>query len=85
MNARREIGKWLNEQPNKDIDRQALAELCAEYDEIRRDAERYRALRLMRWRDEWLCVTYANHVKIGGDCPSGERLDAAIDSAMGRL
>ena len=32
MTARREIGKWLNEQPNREIDRQALAELCVEYD-----------------------------------------------------
>ena len=35
MDARREIGKWLNEQPSREIDRQALAELCAEYDRIR--------------------------------------------------
>lgn len=34
MTARRTIGKWLNEQPNGDIDRQALAELCAEYDSL---------------------------------------------------
>ena len=32
MTARREIGKWLNEQPNREVDRVALAELCAEHD-----------------------------------------------------
>ncbi len=35
MNARREIGKWLNEQASREIDRQALAELCTEYDMLR--------------------------------------------------
>ncbi len=35
MDARREIGKWLNEQPSREIDRRALAELCAEYDRMR--------------------------------------------------
>lgn len=39
MDARREIGKWLNEQPSREIDRQALAELCAEYDRIRHRIE----------------------------------------------
>lgn len=34
MTARREIGKWLNEQPNRDVDKQALAELCVEYDKM---------------------------------------------------
>lgn len=34
MTARREIGKWLNEQPNRDIDREALAQLCAEHDRM---------------------------------------------------
>jgi len=34
MTARREIGKWLNEQPNRDVDRAALAQLCAEHDRM---------------------------------------------------
>lgn len=33
--ARREIGKWLNEQPNREVDKQALAELCVEFDRLR--------------------------------------------------
>lgn len=32
--ARREIGKWLNEQPNSVVDREALARLCAEHDRM---------------------------------------------------
>lgn len=35
MDARHEIGKWLNEQPSREIDRQALVQLCAEYDMLR--------------------------------------------------
>ena len=34
MTARIEIGKWLNEQPSREIDRAALAEMCAQYDEL---------------------------------------------------
>ena len=34
LDARSEVGKWLNEQTNRDVDREALAELCAEYDRI---------------------------------------------------
>jgi DUF1680 family protein len=34
MTARHEIGKWLNEQPNREIDRRVLAELCAEHDRM---------------------------------------------------
>ena len=34
MTARIEIGKWLNEKTRLEIDRVALAELCAEYDEL---------------------------------------------------
>lgn len=34
MSARNEIGHWLNELPNRDVDRRALAELCADYDAV---------------------------------------------------
>ena len=34
MTARREIGKWLNEQLNREVDRVALAQLCAEHDRM---------------------------------------------------
>lgn len=37
--ARREIGHWLNELPTRDVDRRALAELCADYDAL--EAELY--------------------------------------------
>jgi hypothetical protein len=32
QDARRELGKWLNEEQNRPIDRVALAELCTDYD-----------------------------------------------------
>lgn len=34
MTARQEIGHWLNELPNRNVDRGALAELCADYDAL---------------------------------------------------
>jgi hypothetical protein len=51
MTARTEIGKWLNEQPNREIDRQALAELCADYD---------RLIAVARMADELMATLYAD-------------------------
>ena len=34
MYARQQIGHWLNELPNRDIDRRELADLCADYDQL---------------------------------------------------
>lgn len=47
------------------------------------DAARYRWLREQHWYDAQLCVVAGpkQAVKLGHDCPSGERLDAAIDAA----
>lgn len=44
--ARREIGKWLNERPNRDVDPTSLAVLCAEVDRL--GAELAEAMRLAR-------------------------------------
>lgn len=48
------------------------------------DAARYRWLREQHWNDAPLCVVaWPKHaVKLGHDCPSGARLDAAIDAAL---
>lgn len=48
------------------------------------DAELYRALRQMHWNSSPLCVVEnpKASVKLGSDCPSGERLDVAIRAAM---
>ena len=56
MSARREIGKWLNEQPNREVDKQALAELCVEYDILKVGHDRYEIARRMnprQWADAW--------------------------------
>lgn len=42
--AHREIGKWLNEEPNRPVDLEALAELCADYDRLCDRIERLRGL-----------------------------------------
>lgn len=49
-----------------------------------RDAERYRWLRKRHWSDSTIAVVAVpkRSVKLGEDCPSEERLDAAIDQAM---
>ena len=52
---------------------------------LRRDAERYQWLRAQHWNEATLCVvTHPKRaIKPGYDCPSLERLDAAIDAAKG--
>jgi hypothetical protein len=48
------------------------------------DAARYRWLREQNWNNCDLCVVVnpKDTVRLGSDCPSGDRLDAAIDAAM---
>ena len=61
-----------------------LREKDAEADELRKDAERYRWLREQSWDAGELCiVSQPKHaVKLGHDCPSLFRLDAAVDAAI---
>jgi hypothetical protein len=44
-----------------------------------RDAERYRKLRALHHEDGGLVVTLVKNVRLGSDCPSGDRLDEMID------
>lgn len=62
----------------------SLREKAAMVDELRKDAERYRWLREQSWDAGELCiVSQPKHaVKLGHDCPSLFRLDAAIDAAI---
>lgn len=57
--------------------------LTRELAEARADAERYRWLRMQAWWDSPLCVVRSPKLalKLGSDCPSLRRLDAAIDTA----
>jgi hypothetical protein len=50
-----------------------------------KDAERYRWLRAQHWNESNMAVVRypKTSVKLGFDCPSGERLDEAIDAAIG--
>lgn len=61
-------------------------QLMAECNELRQDAERYRALREMNWCDGPLAVVADpySRIKLGSDCPSHERLDEAVDSIMAK-
>ena len=65
----------------------AIASQAAELEAMRADAERYRWLRQQHWYEAALCVVVnpKNAVKLGHDCPSLERLDAAIDAARAAL
>jgi hypothetical protein len=55
-----------------------------EWASVAADAARYRWLRRQNWNDATLCVVMcpSRAVKLGHDCPAGDRLDAAIDAAM---
>jgi len=71
------------------LHKDALIEsLTAERDELRVDAQRYRWLRSQDWFDGKLCVVrdpkivFRTGAALGTDCPSGTRLDDAIDAAM---
>lgn len=51
--------------------------------EVEKDAERYRWLRSQDWDTSPLFVVkQPTEVSLGTDCPSRERLDAAIDEAI---
>ena len=61
-----------------------IISLVEENESLRADAERYRWLRTADWWRDPVCVIRnpKEQAKLGSDCPSGERLDAAIDSAI---
>lgn len=65
---------------------QVNAGLKAEVEALRKDAERYRWLRIADWWRSPMCVirNSKDQAKLGSDCPSSDRLDAAIDAAMGK-
>jgi hypothetical protein len=66
-----------------------LSAAWAKNTELRKDAARYRWLRWKDWFDSPLAVladpkrVLTQGVGLGADCPSRDRLDAAIDAAMG--
>ena len=61
-------------------------QLNAENGALRKDAERYRWLRIDDWWRSPMCVIRnpKDQAKLGSDCPSSDRLDAAIDAAIGK-
>lgn len=64
----------------------AAVEAAAQSPEVqalRKDAERYRWLRQQHWSDSEICVVTnpKQAVMLGHECPSLDRLDAAIDHA----
>lgn len=61
----------------------AVLALIAENESLRKDAERYRWLRVQHWNSSVMAVVFdpKHSVKLGADCPSDLRLDVAIDFA----
>lgn len=59
-------------------------QLRAEVEALKKDAERYRWLRMADWWNSPLCVIRdpKQQAKPGTDCPSRDRLDEAIDAAL---
>jgi hypothetical protein len=68
-----------------------VASHATEVEALRQDAERYRWLRQQDWFEGDLCVlrdpkrSLTSGAGLGADCPSHERLDAAIDAARAAL
>ena len=63
---------------------QIIDDLKAENEALRKDAKRYRFLRNQHWPVAELSVVCNPKVsvKLGHDCPSGDRLDQQVDGAM---
>ncbi len=61
-----------------------LTSIDLEAEAVSRDAARYRLLRSFNWADSPLCVVNVpkKAVKLGYDCPSGERLDSILDALL---
>lgn len=57
--------------------------LRAEVERLRVDAERYQWLRAAHWSSAPVCCVLdpKANVRLGATCPSGDQLDAAIDTA----
>lgn len=67
------------------IEESALDSLKRMVEELEKDAARYRWLRIQHWSESEICVVASpkQAVNLGYDCPSTDRLDAAIDAAIG--
>jgi len=52
--------------------------------ELRRDADRYRAIRKLHWHDSEYCFVHnpIENVKLGVMCPSENQLDAIADALI---
>lgn len=66
------------------VEHPEIARLRAELAECKMDAERYRWLRAQHWATSNLTAVRnpQQALRLGSDCPSGERLDALIDAAL---
>ncbi|MDA7021047.1 hypothetical protein [Pseudomonas fragi] len=82
--AYEQVNAGLKAEVARSTEREILQ--LAEIESLRKDAERYRWLRIADWWRSPVCVLRnpKEQAKLGSDCPSGDRLDAAIDAAMGK-
>ena len=82
--AYEQVNAGLKAEVARSTEREILQ--LAEIESLRKDAERYRWLRIADWWRSPVCVIRnpKEQAKLGSDCPSGDRLDAAIDAAMGK-
>ena len=60
-----------------------LAQMRAEVERLKPNAERYEWLRAAHWSSSPLCCVLEPkaNVRLGATCPSGDQLDTAIDTA----
>lgn len=61
-------------------------EVLPALDVVIKNAARYQLLRLADWWRSPICVIRnpKEQAKLGSDCPTGERLDSAVDAAIGK-
>jgi len=86
----KQVGSYKNLADAIDATKQGLREraanalLTAEIDRLRKDAERYRWLRLQHWHDSTLAVVLnpRESIKLGYTSPSKTHLDELIDEAL---
>lgn len=82
--AYEQVNAGLKAEVARSTEREILQ--LAEIESLRKDADRYQWLRIADWWRSPVCVIRnpKEQAKLGSDCPSGDRLDAAIDAAMGK-
>ena len=77
-------GQSLSDSDCENLTDSLVEQVALAVAEYKKDAERYRWLRMCNWHESSICVVThpKNSVRLGHVCPSEDRLDKAIDDAI---